>query len=436
MASLNSSCSTVLDLPPCCVEFHTVHSFYAFVGTYFLERDDSPQDQEHGSVEATTEQPQSAQKRSGSIVVLDVSNSARSLESSAGQTLQSLQSDPLRTVCCFPTDYGILDLRFSPHNPDIFCTGNSTNSISIFSTVIQSTTVAPEAQEVSIELLSFVEDFPVGTLVLALQWHPTDSQMIGVSLSDGQVVLCKLSDNYGKTSSVATLSSMHTVLTHDLEAWTLSFTIPSAGDGPGLFSGGDDAALRFTPSSHIAVDNDNLNPVSWKDSRTHFAGVTAILSISSDIILTGSYDDNIRILQISSPPPFRPRVLAEENLGGGVWRLKLIPFNSQLLPQSDQGQSRKATDEVDILVLASCMYAGVRILRITNPAGSSYDDWSIKVIASMEEHKSMNYGSDALLRSKEDDDDIWILSTSFYDKLVCLTQIPQSLLQDSREHIA
>jgi diphthamide biosynthesis protein 7 len=122
------------------------------------------------------------------------------------------------------------------------------------------------------------------------------------------------------------------VLAHDLEAWTLSFS----SSGTSIYSGGDDATLRFSGlpaslnSTNTTTSNEDDEPEeqqylpSWQDRRAHNAGVTAILPVPSeqDILITGSYDDNIRILY--APLQGRKQVLAEENLEGGVWRLKML----------------------------------------------------------------------------------------------------------------
>ena len=113
---------------------------------------------------------------------------------------------------------------------------------------------------------------------------------------------------------------------HELEAWTLSFS----HDGSALYSGGDDANLRFStlaPSKSQESedeDEDTFTPIQWQDRRSHQAGVTAILPLASEenILITGSYDDNIRVLH--APLMGRKQILAEQNLEGGVWRLKLL----------------------------------------------------------------------------------------------------------------
>lgn len=67
-------------------------------------------------------------------------------------------------------------------------------------------------------------------------------------------------------------------------------------------------------------------------------------------------------------------------------------------------------------ILASCMHAGARIVEICRDESG---EWSITVLAKFEEHKSMNYGSDVQPHGKNGSVKA-IVSTSFYDKLLCL----------------
>lgn len=80
-------------------------------------------------------------------------------------------------------------------------------------------------------------------------------------------------------------------------------------------------------------------------------------------------------------------------------------------------------------LLASCMHAGSRIVRLESPRSSaegSSGEWAFSVLAKFEEHKSMNYGSDVqpVQRGKEGGRRT-IVSTSFYDKLMCVWQFGQ-----------
>jgi diphthamide biosynthesis protein 7 len=184
-----------------------------------------------------------------------------------------------------------------------------------------------------LEPLSTYQFFDPATLVLSLSWHPTNANLLGVYVVDTNVAVKEALDT-GKE-----------ILTHDLEAWTLVF----AHDGKAIYSGGDDASLRFSTLADPATstssktaeegkeeeeegkegEEDDFTPLQWQDRRSHQAGVTAILPLASgdNILITGSYDDNIRVLH--APLQGRKQVLAEENLEGGVWRLKLLTEDPQ-----------------------------------------------------------------------------------------------------------
>jgi diphthamide biosynthesis protein 7 len=249
------------------------------------------------------------------------------------------------TISTTPTPYAILDLHFSPHDPTLLAVAGSTGCLQLFRFSASSTTLEP---------LSTYQFFDPATLVLSLSWHPTNANLLGVTVSEGSV--------YVVDTNVAVKEALDTgkeILTHDLEAWTLVF----AHDGKAIYSGGDDASLRFSTLADPATstssktaeegkeeeeegkeeeeegkeeeeegkegEEDDFTPLQWQDRRSHQAGVTAILPLASgdNILITGSYDDNIRVLH--APLQGRKQVLAEENLEGGVWRLKLLTEDPQ-----------------------------------------------------------------------------------------------------------
>jgi diphthamide biosynthesis protein 7 len=208
-----------------------------------------------------------------------------------------------------------------------------------------------------------------------------------------------------KDISTASEATLLTVSKHELEAWTMNFDILGAK----CLSGGDDAALVCNLLSGLPESErvDDVQPVlAWKNRRVHSAGVTAILPISQDMILTGSYDDHLRLISLSKPP----QVLKELNLGGGVWRLKL-------LSSSEKGQYD---------VLASCMHAGARIVRIII---QEHAEVGMDVLARFEEHESMNYGCEFVRDGEEYE--YTVLSTSFYDKRLCLWKFTAPKFEDS-----
>jgi diphthamide biosynthesis protein 7 len=128
-----------------------------------------------------------------------------------------------------------------------------------------------------------------------------------VTLSDGAVALCRSSDGETETRPWSSESTVTTteLATHSLEPWTLAFS----PDAELLFSGGDDAvlqALRLPSIDNDAEDDGNAATLLWSDRKSHEG---------------------------------RRKVLAELDLGGGVWRLKMlgeryvISFFSFLFPR-------------------------------------------------------------------------------------------------------
>nr|POE47923.1 diphthine methyltransferase [Quercus suber] len=211
--------------------------------------------------------------------------------------------------------HSILDVQWSPHPQlgELLGVATSTGNLNFYHFSPPSSTSAA-----SLALTASHQITDEDTLVLSLTWHPSSADTIGATLSDGTVLLCTSSqsdDPWTPGDDPKYVPLKH----HSLEAWCLSF-LPEPASNPSLsaLSGGDDAILART----------STNPAStvWEDRKTHLAGVTAILPLHSphapDLIVTGSYDDHIRLLH--APATGRRRVLAELNLGGGIWRLRFL----------------------------------------------------------------------------------------------------------------
>lgn len=236
---------------------------------------------------------------------------------------------------------------------------------------------------------------------------------IGLSLSDGQV---------GFISSTPLEQTIRLSKLHTLEAWTIAWSKVNYDDGDvhlSLYSGGDDSVLCKTgPGSTCGAsceDESGVLEMSLeglaRDRRTHTAGVTAILPIdyledgTHQVIITGSYDEHIRVLTLPNGSE-KARVLAERRVpGGGVWRLKRLPT------YPGWGGNHRIT------LLASCMHAGTRVIDIWRLSGGT---WEISIEAKFVEHGSMNYASDARKDSGEHDRPFVVVSTSFYDRKVCV----------------
>lgn len=379
MTTIQSLFSCNVTLPPSCIEFVPNRLDTLLIGTYLLSESVPSEDESHKENPPTGQVH--VQKREGSIV------------------LMKLESNSLEEVETHRVNHGVLDLHFSPHRQNVFCTANSTSSLSLY-TLDQTS----QDSNAIIKEMCTIKPPDEDCLVLAIAWNPNNPSMLGATLSNGNVIILMGMDGLPQSEPDIVVSC---VSTHDLEAWTLNFS-PNPHI---LFSGGDDCVIyaqKIIPNQVPDPSQRITSEEIWKNRKTHTAGVTAILPLSESYMVTGSYDDHIRLLHISSASSgaIRPKVLAETNLGGGVWRLKLL----RGAPIGWQDKKMSA----EFLILASCMHAGSRILSLS--CDEYMANWKFEILAKFEEHKSMNYGSDALLNGNE----IRVVSTSFYDKLVCL----------------
>ncbi|KAI0015850.1 hypothetical protein F4780DRAFT_762290 [Xylariomycetidae sp. FL0641] len=415
--------SLTLDLPPSCIEFCPAHPDYFVIGTYNLQKEESSADtgtaseqdldddgEEHQPATATKK----TQSRNGSLVVFRLSET---------KTISHVQT------VSYPS--ALLDLHFhlSPDKNDVMATVSSTGSLSFFQFTPPVTSPGPLKELATHKPLG--EDDSV--LLLSCAWHPELHDLLAITTSDYQVHVLRIDGSWGAREMASA-----PVLTHMLEAWTVAFSPylelpepetnnPDAEDTRifTIYSGGDDSKLLATSCSYhkdrADEEEDAVEVTSPTTAfRGHEAGVTAILPLAlkladgASIVITGSYDDHLRVYAVHSTGGFMlrpPRILADINLGGGVWRLKLV----ELEVTQEEGSSE--TNGWVALVLASCMHAGARVLEIS---GDNDDNCQVKVLGRFEEHKSMNYGSDFWPGKQERGEVMHYVSTSFYDKLLCL----------------
>jgi diphthine methyl ester acylhydrolase len=274
-------------------------------------------------------------------------------------------------------------------------------------------------------LLQLEED---DVLILSLTLHPTDPHLVGYTTSTGAVCLAHLMPPNNNGNPNWKVEKLETLLEHELEAFTMKFVHSSDGTVPPIqvLSGGDDAVMacsslpghgsnKITTPVDAEDDLDELaGKQGWKDVRTHGAGVTSILQLTPDLVLTGSYDDTIRLISLPMPGPYgemdqpprrRLNVVEELGLGGGVWCLRFVSYESN-------GQGTKSEHWV---VLACCMYVGARLLKVSRTENT----YAIEVLAEVTVHESMCYASD-VVPSVSADKSRWFISSSFYDRRVCL----------------
>ncbi|KAF4121545.1 diphthine methyl ester acylhydrolase [Geosmithia morbida] len=363
MTTIRSKVSLVLDLPPACAQFCPPHPHLLVIGTYNLEK------QQDGSAVEGAED--TAAERNGSLIVF----------STDGSSLTRVQTEAQPSA--------ILDLRFHPAQGrrDVVAVISSTGTLAIFR-------VEDSDRPLQHLATSRCDDLAEDVLFLQCQWHPGDAYTLGVTTSSGLVRMLHLDSDW-KIASHADLD-----IDNSLEAWSIAFA-PDPSTSTTVYSGGDDSVL---------------SPVSVKGQ--HGAGVTAIEPLNlhdldgSRLVITGSYDDRIRLFSICDPPQSygmkKVKLLMEENLDGGVWRLDVV----DVVESGDGGG-------VTVRILVSCMYAGARLVRIFRDANGG--EWKCGVLGRFEEHESMNYASAVVPGSiGGGGGELTCISTSFYDKKLCL----------------
>lgn len=277
------------------------------------------------------------------------------------------------------------------------------------------------------------------TPALFLAWTPQD-WFQHPAMKDAQGFAVTFSD--GRTSVFATSSSEDKDITQgdgsdlvesifqpreSIEAWFVALadysTQPETGRNSVAFSfmGNDFGSLnvrQFTSPDDQTEEDVLLEELQVSNTddkaRHHAAGVTSILPLpiplfqNAPVLLTGSYDEYIRVYHATS----RGAVLAEEQLGGGVWRLQII--------HTDRNEGG-----VEFLILASCMHAGTRIVRVSwRNQEPGLGEWDIHALAQFTEHESMNYASGVWKKTADtNSSELVCVSSSFYDKRLCLWKV-------------
>lgn len=320
---------------------------------------------------------------------------------------------PLQTL---PTPFGVLDIRFSP-DQTLLGVATSTGSVALYRWHVP----IDDGHSLHLRHLDTLQLFEETIIVTSLAWDLHTANQIYTSSTDGEITKVEVllpglfnaqqlpaQTDLESSAEAVCQFNITSLAQHSLEAWTV-VTVPNHWRNGGVFSGGDDAALRFAPL--VSKDSENgvasVLSMPWSDSRIHGAGVVAVLPLMDGFVLSGSYDDCLRVIQTPSTFSQRSRVLHELNLGGGVWRIKPV---AALTSDEHEAAFR-------LRVLVSGMYAGAAIVDVERGRDMH---WTSKIVARFAEHESMNYAcdvqmSDDLATSSRD-----FVSCSFYDKRLCL----------------
>ncbi|KAE8336109.1 hypothetical protein BDV24DRAFT_178803 [Aspergillus arachidicola] len=408
-----SATTIYLDQPPSCLQTCPASPNHIVIGTYLLTE---TKDEANDTIKQT---------KTGSVQLWHLDPETH--------TLKPIQKIPL--------PHAVFDLHFHPSKPTLFAITTSSGSVSLF----RLTTPSGRDPEILPLWTKPVHDDP-SIPALFLAWTPAswlngaNADGFAVTFSDGRtgVFGCSADSISGEADGVSNVGAGADALVEVgcfavremIEVWFVALAEFSTSGGGGerfLFTGDDFGGVhtrQFQSYSDSGLDEGEeelLSPVllDYDDrARHHTAGVTAILPLpvelegGAPLLLTGSYDEYLRVYHATR----RGEVLAEVCLGGGVWRLQLLKTEHCVLPGSEEWR---------FLVLASCMHAGTRVVRVTRTLGDNAG-WDIEVLAEFTEHQSMNYASDVWkpeggydLQGKEVSE-LLCISSSFYDRRLCL----------------
>lgn len=228
------------------------------------------------------------------------------------------------------------------------------------------------------------------TIALSHTWFQSQNQYALISDQQGYLSICELDPTNGLRFSQSWSA-------HEYECWTCAW---DKHDPNLVYSGADDCLFKIwdirscQQATHV--------------NRKHTMGICSILSNETNPyeLLTGSFDEYLRQWdkrQMTSP-------LKELKLGGGVWKIKPYPGNSDLL-------------------LCACMQHGFVIVDLKSQT----------ILCHYKEHGSLAYGCDWQMtdsinqltelmddcmttddENQKIDNERLIASCSFYDKTVHL----------------
>ncbi|CAI7590382.1 unnamed protein product [Penicillium palitans] len=401
-----SATTVFLDQPPSCLEFCPEAPDHFIVGTYLLSENKT----EDGEIE---------QSKTGSLQLWKLDPVSKALSQ----------------IQRIAVPYAVFDLHFHPRNKNLFAIASSVGSVSLF----QVSTTGDASASPSITQLwtkQVHEDPSIPALFLAWapqNWFPKPAaDGFAITFSDSRTAV------FGTEGDIRQEESIEEWGTYEakqmIEVWFVALSTskgtPDAETQnpaavPFMFTGNDFGSLhtrRFDNTAELEDPDEHVSPMLLEHddrARHHTAGVTAILPLDvplvddAPVLLTGSYDESLRVYHATR----RGEVLAEQGLDGGVWRLQLL--NTTRVSGSDDPSN---VSEYRFLVLASCMHAGTRLVRVTCKQEDGAPNWGIEVLAKFTEHESMNYASGVWEGGQETTQSSQILcvSSSFYDRRLCV----------------
>ncbi|KAL3724384.1 hypothetical protein ACJRO7_029541 [Eucalyptus globulus] len=249
-------------------------------------------------------------------------------------------------------------------------------------------------QEGQLDLLHCLES----TDIFYIKWSPVEAN-IGCPLlaqadSDGYVKVHGLeSSSDGPEEKGLVLREVTGVKISSSMCLCLDWNPSATLIVVGLSDGSVSLLSHFETEIEIEQEWKHMILSLFQNSKEYKMGVCYITKSISDpnVVLTGSYDEHIRVWDIRSIS--KPVNQSSICFGGGVWRIKQHPH-------------------VPSVVLAACMHDGFALVDLRGEA--------IKIAETYNRHSSLAYGADWQKgTSKERKRENMVIATcSFYDRLI------------------
>lgn len=409
----------LLDQEPDCIAIVPEHPDYVIIGTYSLVKD-------------STNTSSATQRRKGSVDVIP-------FDKAQASEVQLARLD---------FDFGIYDLQFHPIWRNELGMATSHGEMWFYRVKAEYDTRHEKLKSLSLELTWQV---PVEPLHPYTGTVPIITQFSFLNLDEGATPILAATSSFGKTRLVkAPVGGHNPILSQNklihanresIEAWATTTVIDQENKKIYVISGDDISQLLISAVEANTISDTNAQiDVSALDSvllftnkRLHEAGIVSITNIgkhpilpaeqtskwanaSGTLILTGSYDEHIRLFLFATPTNAEPMVkfekLAELNLGGGVWRIISL----------DQYTTHEGNEHEYILLIAG-HFGGALIVRLSISRDDARDsDWEYDFHI---EKRFEGHGEEGLVYAvagKQDKINArkWdVISASFYDKKIC-----------------
>lgn len=216
----------------------------------------------------------------------------------------------LQEMASISVPAAVLDLQFSPHDPEVLAVALSNGTVAVYRVRRGSY----RARHLSTQTLA--RDTPIHHVLFS----PTNGQQAAAGLANGTTLVLEVSRDHTTWRTVSTIPA------DGSRVHRIAFSV----DGRRLYTATADGTL-----TSYATSNPRSPRQRWSDSSTHTkGGITALLPwpapAAGDIghkrraLLTGSRDGRFRVLDMSlgNRPPLTTQTL---ELQGTPWRLAPLP---------------------------------------------------------------------------------------------------------------